>query len=169
VNSELRTPNLIMADLRDITARGVLVLEDNPDDAFLMNRAMSRIKPARKVRVVPDAKTAIAYLEGKDPFSSAEENPLPSLIFVDIKMPGMNGLEFLAWLRAQPLLKRIPAIILTSSKELFDIELAYDLGASSYFVKPTSFAEFSALLEQVLSFWSNAQLAPLKATPVSTL
>jgi CheY-like chemotaxis protein len=158
-----------MSELRDLAASGVLVLEDNPDDAFLMNRAIGRIKPLRKVRVVADAKTAIAYLEGKDPFSSAAENPLPSLIFVDIKMPGMNGLEFLAWLRAQPLLKRIPAIILTSSKEVFDIELAYDLGASAYFVKPTSFAEFSALLEQVLNFWSNAQLAPLNSTKASKL
>ena len=124
----------------------ILVAEDDPNDALLVQRAFHTARLANPVQVVGDGEKAIAYLSGVPPYNDREKFPLPMIILLDLKMPRKGGHEVLEWLRTQPRLKRLPVVILTSSSEMTDINRAYDLGANSYLVKPV---EFEALLEMV--------------------
>lgn len=126
----------------------ILLVEDDPADVFLTQRAFRVSSIANPLRVTSDGEDAIAYLTGAPPYQDREANPIPRLILLDLKLPRLSGLEFLQWLRQQPILKRIPVVVLTSSKESPDINQAYDLGISCYLVKPV---EFNALLEMVKS------------------
>lgn len=134
-----------MIELKDQT---ILLVEDDPADVFLTQRAFRVSNIANPLKVVSDGEEAMAYLSGATPFGDREANPIPKLILLDLKLPRMSGLEFLRWLRQQPLLKRILVVVLTSSKESPDINQAHDLGISCYLVKPV---EFNALLEMVKS------------------
>jgi CheY-like chemotaxis protein len=89
---------------------------------------------------------AISYLAGKGSYGDREKYPLPMLILLDLKLPRKSGHEVLAWLRQQPILKRLTVVVLTSSQQARDINTAYDLGTNSYLVK---FVTFDALVEMV--------------------
>jgi len=124
----------------------ILVVEDNPDDVMLLQRAFRKANLINPVRVVADGQAAVDYLEGKSPYDDREEYPLPALVLLDLKLPKRTGHEVLTWIRGQPGLKRIPVAMLTSSRESPDVNRAYDLGANSYLTKPV---DFDALLEMV--------------------
>lgn len=127
----------------------ILHVENDPNDVFLVQRAFRDATISTPVRVVQDGKRAIEYLRGEGEFHDRKEFPLPGLIFLDLSMPRMNGTEFLGWLRAQPVLKRIPVIVFSSSKHERDVNASFELGASSYMVKPVSYSD---LVEQVRAF-----------------
>lgn len=118
----------------------ILLVEDNEDDILLIERAFRKANVANPLVVVHDGEEAVAYL------SDLDGNPIPELVLLDLKLPRKSGFEVLAWLRAQPGLRRLPVVVLTSSGETPDIDRAYDLGANSYLVKPVG---FEALLEMV--------------------
>jgi CheY-like chemotaxis protein len=124
----------------------ILVVEDNPDDVMLLQRAFRKANLINPVRVVADGQAAVDYLEGKAPYDDRDEYPLPALVLLDLKLPKRTGHEVLNWIREQPGLRRIPVAMLTSSRESPDINKAYDLGANSYLTKPV---DFDALLEMV--------------------
>ena len=129
----------------------VLLVEDEANDALLLQRAFHRAHLTSLLRVVSDAEQAMAYLERKAPFNNVEEHPLPSLLLLDLNLPGTSGLEMLEWLRKQPApLKELPVIILTSSRDTEDIDRAYALGATSYMAKPNG--DFDGLAEMVKEF-----------------
>ncbi len=111
-----------------------LLVEDNEDDVFFMERAFQQAGVRNPVHVVRNGEEAIEYLSGQNGFSDRREHPLPDLIFLDLKMPGMNGFEVLRWMRAQSV--NIPVAILTSSPEDIDRERARELGAECYLLKP---------------------------------
>jgi CheY-like chemotaxis protein len=113
----------------------VLLVEDNPDDVFLIRRVFKQARINAHLLVVTDGKQAISYLEGTAEYKDRLVYPLPDLIFLDLKLPFLHGFIVLAWIRKQPQLNDMHVVILTSSMEDQDREKAAALGAP-YLVKP---------------------------------
>jgi CheY-like chemotaxis protein len=132
----------------------ILVLEDNPDDAFLLQRALKKNRITNPVCIVQDGVEGIEYLTGTGKYADREKFPFPGCIVADLKMPRLGGLEFLAWLRERPQYEIIPILVLSSSSEDRDVAQAYSMGANSYLVKPTSFEDFEELVKIVHDYWT---------------
>ena len=122
----------------DSTMSVILLVDDNPDDIFLTRRAFERAELRHQVQSVSGGAEAIAYLAGESPFDDRTKYPLPDLMLLDIKMPATDGFEVLRWARRQSHLARLNIVMLTSSDDLRDVNLAYMLGAKSFLVKPLS-------------------------------
>jgi CheY-like chemotaxis protein len=134
----------------------ILLVEDNEDDVFLMKRVLKRGCITNPLQVVSDGQQALDYFAGVGEYADRERFPLPSLVFLDLKLPYVDGFEVLSWLRQQPPLASIIVFVLTSSAELRDHQKAYSLGAKSYLTKPPTVE----ILQEVLrSLESNANLA----------
>ena len=136
---------------------GLLLLEDDPNDIQLFKVAFSRCgKHARSLHIVRDGQEAVDYLCGMPPFVH-DGNRQPNIIMTDLKMDGMNGFEFLRWLRAQPECAVIPTIVLSGSYLEHDVRTAYHLGANAFFTKPHTVAHLSRILHATMEFWSLAE------------
>ena len=131
----------------------MLLVEDDPNDILLIQRAFAKACLVNPLKVVRDGEEALNYLSGSGEFADRGRYPLPSLILLDLKLPRKSGLEILQWLRQQPALKHIPVIVLTSSKESSDVSRAYDLGANSYLVKPVGLGPLEDLLRALGLYW----------------
>ncbi len=131
----------------------ILLVEDNPTDVLLIQRAFAKAKLANPVQVVGDGDKVIEYLSGTGAYSDRKQYPLPMLILLDLKLPRRSGLEVLAWLRAQETLRRIPVVMLTSSRQDRDVNEAYDGGVNSYLVKPVEFDALFEMLKTVNLYW----------------
>ena len=131
----------------------MLLVEDDPNDILLIQRAFAKACLVNPLKVVRDGEEALNYLAGSGDFGDRGRFPLPSLILLDLKLPRKSGLEILQWLRQQPALKHIPVIVLTSSKESSDVSRAYDLGANSYLVKPVGFEGLLELVKSIGMYW----------------
>ncbi|ADC71194.1 response regulator receiver protein [Thioalkalivibrio sp. K90mix] len=127
----------------------ILVVEDNPVDIDLMQRAFDRRNLANPLEIARDGEEALACLQR---WESGEQEP-PAVILLDIKLPKISGLEVLRAVRAHPEFGRIPVVMLTSSSEDRDIHTAYDAGANSYIVKPVDFTKFMEVAEHVELYW----------------
>ncbi len=145
----------------------ILLVEDNPDDVALIRRAFRRAGVTASIRPAADGELAVAYLAGDAPFAAPGEHPLPALILLDLMLPRRSGFEVLEWLRAQPGLRRIPVVVLTSSEQAVDLERAYDLGANSYLVKPVMGDALTALVRSVDQYWLglNRRARPQRQAP----
>jgi len=117
-------------------AATILLVEDDPNDVFLMKRALKAAAVANPLQVAGDGREAVAYLSGTGPFADRKRFPLPGLLFLDLKLPYKSGFEVLQWIRTRPELEGIPVAVLTSSEEERDIKEAARLGARSFLVKP---------------------------------
>lgn len=126
----------------------ILLVEDNPMDLDLTLRAFSKRKFSNQVQVARDGEEALAFM----PRWEAGE-PLPAVILLDINLPKINGLEVLRQLKAHERFRRIPVVVLTSSREDKDLKVAYDLGVNSYIEKPVSFNKFMEVAEQIELYW----------------
>lgn len=132
----------------------ILLADDDPNDVFLMQRAFKRIGYRNLLQVVANGEEAVRYLSGDGRFGDRSCFPLPSLVLLDLKMPRKSGLEVLTWVRAQPCgIRRIPVIVLTSSKQAVDVNQAYDLGANSYLVKPLTFERLVEIVGSLNQYW----------------
>lgn len=131
----------------------VLLVEDNPDDAFLLQRAFRKGGFNAEIQVIKDGEAAIAYLRGDGVHADRTRSPLPALVLLDLKLPRKDGFEVLAWLRARPGLGRLPVVVLTSSREQADVDRAYALGANAYFVKPGAFDALQELVGTLVRHW----------------
>jgi CheY-like chemotaxis protein len=140
----------------DTAGSSILLVEDNPDDSLLLQRAFRRAGVRNPIHLEGDGEKAIAYL------STRTVGPLqaPALVLLDLKLPRRSGFEVLAWAKAQPLVKRLPIVVLTSSKESVDLARAYELGANSYLVKPASSAHLTALVEHINGYWLSLNESP---------
>ena len=131
----------------------ILLVEDSDDDVLLIQRAFRKSNLVNPVEVVRDGEQAVRYLGGTGPYADRGRHPLPALVLLDLKLPRKNGLEVLAWLRGQAGIRRIPVVVLTSSRESNDLRRAYDLGANSYLVKPVSFEGLVETVKTLGLYW----------------
>ncbi len=138
----------------------VLLVEDDPDDVILTQRAFKKASVANPLHVVTDGEEAVAYLSGQGRFADRAEHPLPMLLLLDLKLLRRSGLEVLEWLRAQPGLRRLPVVVLTSSKESRDVNRAYDLGVNSYLVKPVAFDSLQEMVHSLGFYWLMLNKSP---------
>ena len=134
-----------------MSSKVILLVEDNPSDIDLTKRAFERSRVANVLVVAQDGQEALEYLFGKPP----ETGPgrLPELILLDLKLPRVDGLEVLRRIRADPYTRRVPVVIMTTSKEEQDVAQSYDLGANSYIRKPVDFTQFAGAVEQLGLYW----------------
>lgn len=131
----------------------ILLVEDNPKDVLLIQRAFRKANLSVPLQVVGDGEAAVQYLSGQEPYGDRNCYPLPVLILLDLKLPRKSGTEVLAWLQQQPVLKRLPVVVLTSSKEYADINNVYDLGANAYMVKPVAFDNLVDIVKTLNMHW----------------
>ncbi len=131
----------------------ILLVEDNRMDIELTLDAFKEAKMTNSITVVTNGQDALDYLFRKGKFSDKKKHAMPDLILLDLKMPGIDGFEVLRQVKSTPILKRIPIIILTSSKEEGDRALSYDIGANSYLVKPVSFEGFLEVVRKIEGYW----------------
>jgi CheY-like chemotaxis protein len=138
----------------------ILLVEDNRMDVELTLDAFNQAKLQNTIHVASDGQEALAYLFGHGPYADRRTYPKPNLILLDLKLPGIDGFEVLRQIKSTPILKRIPVVILTSSKEEGDRALSYDRGANSYLVKPVSFDGFLGVVQQIEGYWLSLNIAP---------
>ena len=133
-------------------SKRMLIVDDSANDVELTLLALEKFHFSNPVDVVRDGAEALDYLFCRDAFAGREPGN-PALILLDIKMPKVDGLEVLRQIRGNPLLKMIPVVMLTSSKEQRDIIEGYHLGVNAYVVKPVDFAQFTEAVRQLGLFW----------------
>ena len=138
----------------------ILLVEDNPDDVKLTLRALERSRIANEVVVVQDGVEAIEYLSGTGKFSGRNSDVLPQVVLLDLKMPRMDGLEFLQRIRAEEKTRLLPFVVLTTSSEDRDRIESYKLGANSYVRKPVDFNQFADAVQNLGLYWLVLNEAP---------
>ncbi len=131
----------------------ILLVEDNMNDAELAIRSLRKNNITNNLIHLKDGAAALDFLFGKGAFAGRNINNKPKLILLDLKMPKVDGIEVLKKIKSEELTKKIPVVMLTSSKENPDIELSYSLGANSYIVKPVEFDGFSKAVAELGLYW----------------
>jgi DNA-binding response OmpR family regulator len=132
----------------------ILIAEDDEDYAFILASAIKANGWKNPIRIVGNGKEVIDYLTGEGKFEDREAFPFPSVMFLDVKMPGASGFDVLRWVRKHPECSVLPTMMLSSSDDEKDIQLAYELGANGYFVKPMEVKDLKAMLQAVYEFWA---------------
>ena len=135
------------------TANAILLVEDNEDDVFLMKRALKNAGIVNRLCLAEDGQQAIDYLSGNGEFADRSAHPIPSIVFLDLKLPLKGGLDVLAWIRKQASLENMVVVVLTSSSEPSDLKEAYRLGANSYVVKPPTAGQLLDLAKAYKWYW----------------
>lgn len=136
----------------------ILLVEDDQNDILAVRRAFKKNEISNPLFVVENGEEALDFLNNRADFADAERAPRPDLILLDINMPRMNGIEFLAIIRRDERFKTIPVVILTSSKREWDKLESYKLGVNSYIIKPVDFDKFSDAILMINNYWSMTEL-----------
>ena len=137
----------------------ILLIEDNIDHAELVIRTMQEHRIANKVRHLQDGQSALNYLFRRGEFSDPKSSPRPHVILLDLRLPGVDGIDILKTIKEDLDLKPIPVVVLTTSEAEKDVARAYHNHANSYLVKPVGFEEFQKLMEELGSRRSNGRFA----------
>ena len=143
-----------MAELKRI-----LLAEDSANDVELTLAALAEYHVANQVDVVRDGAEALDYLYRRGRYT-ARDNGHPALVLLDLKMPKVTGLEVLKQIKSDPVLKTIPVVMLTSSREEGDLITSYQLGVNAYVVKPVEFGDFMGAVRHIGGFWAVINEAP---------
>jgi len=138
----------------------VLVVEDSPNDVLLLQRAFSKGGPEVPLHFVRDGREALDYLNGVDRFADRNLYPLPTLLVVDLKLPGIDGFDIIKWVRKESELRDLRIVVLSSSNEPSDISRAHELGANAYHVKPNDPNAFIGMVEGLRAYWANRNVEP---------
>lgn len=139
----------------------ILLVEDNPAHAELVQRSLEDHRVANKVYHVFDGKMALAYLFRQGSFVDAEKSPRPHLILLDLRLPKISGLDVLRIIKTTDELHNIPVVILTTSEAERDIKRAYEQHVNGYVVKPVDSEQFTRLMKEFGYFWLEWNRAPL--------
>lgn len=131
----------------------ILMADDDPDDRFMTQEAFNEAKLMNDFRFVEDGEELMDYLYQRGKYSDPKSAPRPGIILLDLNMPRKDGREVLSETKADANLRRIPVVILTTSKEEEDIIHAYNLGSNSYITKPVSFKELVVIIKSLASYW----------------
>jgi two-component system response regulator len=142
----------------------ILLVEDNPDDAELTLMALTRITGINNIIVAHDSVEVLQYLT-QPATGAGQPDLLPTVIFLDLKMPKINGIEVLERLRATERTRHVPVVMLTSSDEQQDILGAYTAGANSFIRKPVDSRRFNEVLERIGRYWLELNVVPLHHLP----
>lgn len=134
-------------------SRVILLVEDNPNDVELTLRAFEKSNTSDEIVVVPDGEQAIHYLFSTGPHANRNPAKMPDVVLLDMKLPKVDGLGVLRRMRADERTKRLPVVMLTSSKEERDVLSSYDLGANSYVRKPVDFGQFVDAAKYLGIYW----------------
>jgi CheY-like chemotaxis protein len=132
----------------------ILVAEDDPNDAFFLERALDKSGVKVPIRFLKDGQQVIDYLEHKAPSSEPSSKDLPTLLLLDLKMPRINGFEVLEWIQQQPKLEKMMVVVFSSSGLEEDKRRAFALGADDYIVKPSYPAELLKFAKNLTSYWT---------------
>lgn len=131
----------------------ILMADDDEDDRLLTREAMMESRVLNRLMFVEDGYELLCYLRGEGRYKDRETYPLPGLILLDLNMPKKDGREALSEIKSDPMLRRIPVVILTTSKAEEDMLSGYDLGAASYITKPVTFAALVELMQTLGRYW----------------
>ncbi|MCJ7533373.1 MAG: response regulator [Anaerolineales bacterium] len=143
----------------------ILLVEDNPSDIGLTQRALAKSRISNELVVAEDGQEALDYLFGERTYAGRGVTQLPALVLLDLKLPKVDGLEVLRRIRADQRTRRLPVVVLTSSKEEQDLAASYDLGINSYIRKPVDFAQFVQTIQQLGLYWLVLNESPPKVKP----
>jgi two-component system, response regulator len=138
---------------RQFKSGTILLVEDNPDDVVLTERALKKARIANKVVVARDGAEALDFLFGTGAYSGRDTSAEPEVILLDLKLPKLDGLEVLRRLRGDQRTRLLPVVVLTSSREDKDLTKSYELGANSYILKPVDFKQFAKAVRDVGLYW----------------
>ena len=143
----------------------ILLVEDQPNDVFLIKKAFEKGQILNPLFVVNSGEEAMAYLTGDGKYRNRDEYPLPDLMLLDIKMPGLDGFDVLRWVRAQSGFSSLLVVMLTSSDRVYDVNQAYKLGANSFLVKPLDFENYVQTCHVLKQYWLNMNKRPETMRP----
>ena len=135
----------------------VLLVEDNQDEAALLNKVLCRSGVTNSIRIVQTGEEAIRYLQGEGEYMNRILFPIPNIIFTDLKMSGLGGLGVVKWLKSHPSFFVIPLIIFTGSESEQDVQNAYSFGANAYMVKPTLYDDLQEVIANALNYWAGCR------------
>ena len=131
----------------------ILLVEDNPDDLEMTLHALREAKVANRIQIARDGAEALDFIFCRGAFTQRKVESGPKVILLDLKLPKVDGREVLASIKGDVRTRRIPVIVLTSSKEQIDVVDSYDLGVNSYIVKPVDFEQFVTAIQQLGLYW----------------
>ena len=131
----------------------ILLVEDNPSDVALTQRALAKSHVANELVVAEDGQAALDYLFGTGAHAGQAQPELPALILLDLNLPRLDGLDVLRRVRADKRTDRLAVVVLTTSKEEHDVAQSYDLGANSYIRKPVDFTQFVQAIQHLGLYW----------------
>lgn len=137
----------------------ILLVEDNPNDAELTQRALRKHNIANRVEWVKDGEQALDYLFQRGAWTE-QASSLPRVVLLDLRLPKIDGIEVLRAIRADPSTRDLPVVVLTSSKEERDVIDTYKLGVNSYIAKPVVFEEFAKVVAQIGMYWALLNRVP---------
>lgn len=142
------------------TEADIVLVEDNPNDAEITIRSLKKHHLANKLLWLKDGVEALDYFFGRNEYAVRDVNNLPRVVFLDLKLPKVDGIEVLEEIRKNDITKKIPVVVLTSSKEEQDVMKTYDLGVNSYIVKPVEFENFAKAIAEVGFYWLITNTTP---------
>jgi two-component system, response regulator len=143
----------------------ILLVEDNPSDIELTRRALDKSRVVNELVVAEDGREALDYLFGEGAYAGRNAADTPALVLLDLKLPRVEGLEVLRRVRGDDRTRRLPVVILTSSREEQDLAYGYDLGVNSYIRKPVDFAQFAETIRHLGLYWLVLNEAPPRVKP----
>jgi len=145
---------------KQISSINILVADDDPDDRFMLKKAIAENKMKNRVDFVEDGEELMDFLNHRGKYSGDNTSPRPGLILLDLNMPKKDGREALTEIKSDPDLRRIPVIILTTSKEEEDILTTYNLGVNSFITKPVSFDSLIEVVKTIREYWLEIVTCP---------
>jgi two-component system response regulator len=143
----------------------ILLVEDNPNDAELAILAIRQAKYTGRITHVDDGVKALDYLSASGAYLDRAGARPPRVVFLDLKLPRLDGIEVLRRVKNSQELKAIPVVMLTSSQELSDVDECYRLGVNSYVVKPVNFDDYQSMINGLVNYWTRLNQAPMSASP----